>query len=265
MGAKHFGARVTRFEDPALLTGRGRFVDDIDAARHAARLLRAQPARAREDPRDRHATAARAMPGVHAVLTADDMPAPMRTERIPTLVPIRRSRRSRTQIALARDEVCYVGQAVAVVIADSRYLAEDAAALVEVDYEPLPAVSDCRDAVEARRAASRTRTSPTTSPPSCRWNTATSTPPSPGRRTFSRKNSGMHRGGGMPHGAARRAGAATTPATDMLTVWSATQTPHLGRRILADLLERDLESIRVVAPDVGGGFGTKAPFYPEEA
>ena len=51
----------------------------------------------------------------------------------------------------------------------------------------------------------------------------------------------------------------------MLTVWSATQTPHLGRRTLADLLERDLESIRVIAPDVGGGFGTKAPFYPEEA
>ena len=53
--------------------------------------------------------------------------------------------------------------------------------------------------------------------------------------------------------------------TDMLTVWSATQTPHLGRSTLADLLERDLESIRVIAPYVGGGFGTKAPFYPEEA
>ena len=55
------------------------------------------------------------------------------------------------------------------------------------------------------------------------------------------------------------------PATDMLTVWSSTQTPHLGRRTLADLLERDLESIRMIAPDVGGGFGPKAPFYAEEA
>ena len=54
-------------------------------------------------------------------------------------------------------------------------------------------------------------------------------------------------------------------ATDLLTVWSATQTPHLARGTLADLLERNLESIRVIAPDVGGGFGTKAPFYAEEA
>src|SRR2546430_7815137 len=54
-------------------------------------------------------------------------------------------------------------------------------------------------------------------------------------------------------------------ASDMLTVWSATQTPHLCRATLADLLERDLEAIRVIAPHVGGGFGTKAPFYAEEA
>src|SRR2546430_17120373 len=54
-------------------------------------------------------------------------------------------------------------------------------------------------------------------------------------------------------------------ASDMLTVWSATQTPHLCRATLAGLLERDLEAIRVIAPHVGGGFGTKAPFYPEEA
>ena len=55
------------------------------------------------------------------------------------------------------------------------------------------------------------------------------------------------------------------PASDMLTVWSGTQTPHIGRRILADLLGRDQESIRMIAPDVGGGFGPKAIFYPEEA
>ena len=73
-----------------------------------------------------------------------------------------------------------------------------------------------------------------------------------------------HRGGGMAM-EPRAVLASYEPATDMLTVWSATQTPHLGRRTLADLLERDLESIRVIAPDVGGGFGPKAPFYAEEA
>ena len=80
MGAKHFGARVA-LEDPALLTGRGRFVDDVMAPRHAARLLRPQPARARRI-RSIDAAAARAMPGVHAVLTADDLPPHMATSQI---------------------------------------------------------------------------------------------------------------------------------------------------------------------------------------
>ena len=82
------------------------------------------------------------MAGVHAVLTADDMPPRIATGMIPMLVPNPAIKTPRTQIALARDEVCYVGQTIAVVVADSRYLAEDAAAAVEIDYEPLPAVSD---------------------------------------------------------------------------------------------------------------------------
>ena len=74
----------------------------------------------------------------------------------------------------------------------------------------------------------------------------------------------MHRGCGMPI-ETRAVVAQYDRFDDRVTVWSATQTPHLGRRILADLLDRDIETIRVVAPDVGGGFGIKAPFYPEEA
>ena len=147
MGAKHFGARITRLEDPALLTGRGQFVDDMNlpGALHAA-FVRSPHAHARI--RNIDSAAARAMPGVHAVLTADDMPARIATGQIPMLVPNPAIRTPRTQIALARDEVCYVGQTVAVVIADSRHLAEDAAAAVVIDYQPLPAVSDARDAVK---------------------------------------------------------------------------------------------------------------------
>src|SRR5207253_10240002 len=73
----------------------------------------------------------------------------------------------------------------------------------------------------------------------------------------------QHRGAAMTL-EGRAVLASHDPASDMLTVWSATQTPHLCRGTLADLFERDLESIRVIAPFVGGGFGTKAPFYPEE-
>ena len=119
MGAKHFGARITRLEDPALLTGRGQFVDDMSlpGALHAA-FVRSPHAHARFRKID--SAAARAMPGIHAVLTADDMPPRIATGQIPMLVPNPAIRTPRTQIALARDEVCYVGQTVAVVIADSR-------------------------------------------------------------------------------------------------------------------------------------------------
>src|SRR5262249_35194405 len=145
MGAKHFGARVARLEDPALLTGRARFVDDmhLPGALHAC-FVRSPPPHARVRSID--TTAARAMPGVHAVLTADDLPAHMAGSQIPMLVPNPLIKTPRTQLALARHEVCYVGQTIAVVVADTRYLAEDAAAAVAVDFDVLPAVSDCRDA-----------------------------------------------------------------------------------------------------------------------
>ena len=157
MGAKHFGARITRLEDPALLTGRGQFVDDMSlpGTLHAA-FVRSPHGHARIRGID--SAAARAMPGVHAVFTADDMPPRIATGQIPMLVPNPAIRTPRTQIALARDEVCYVGQTIAVVVADSRHLAEDAAAAVEIDYEPLPAVSDARDAVKPG-AAPRARRS----------------------------------------------------------------------------------------------------------
>ena len=74
----------------------------------------------------------------------------------------------------------------------------------------------------------------------------------------------QHRGGGMAM-ETRAVLASHDPASDVLTVWSGTQTPHLGRGMLADLLDRNVETIRMIAPDVGGGFGPKAIFYPEEA
>src|SRR5713226_2139172 len=129
MGAKHFGARVARLEDPALLTGRGRFVDDMNlpGALHAC-FVRSPHAHAKIRAID--TAAARAMPGVHAVLTANDLPPRMANGQIPMLVPNPSIKTPRTQLALARHEVCYVGQTIAVVVADNRYLAEDAAAAV---------------------------------------------------------------------------------------------------------------------------------------
>ena len=93
---------------------------------------------------------------------------------------------------------------------------------------------------------------------------ATSTPPSRAPRMSSRKSSGSTAAAAWRWRRAR-CSRSHDPASDLLTVWSGTQTPHIGRRMLADLLGRDLQSIRMIAPDVGGGFGPKAIFYPEEA
>ena len=262
MGAKHFGARVTRLEDPALLAGRGRFVDDVklNGTLHAC-FVRSPHAHAKLRGFDSRAMLV--MPGVHAVLTADDLPEPMRNDPLPLLLPNSSITVPRTQRALARDEVTYVGQAVAVVIADTRYIAEDAAAALIVQYDVLPAAADCRAAAEpdAPRAHSDLDT-----------NIASTFRLAYGDTDAAFANAAhvfteelwQHRGGGMAM-ETRAVLASHDPVTDQLTVWSGTQTPHIGRQALADLLGRDLQSIRMIAPDVGGGFGPKAIFYPEEA
>jgi len=261
MGARQFGARVARIEDPALLTGRARFLDDIKlpGLLHAA-FLRSPHPHARIGAID--AAAARAMRGVHAVLTADDMPGRLATEPIPTPVPNPAITAMRTQAALARREVCYVGEAVAVVIADDRYRAEDAAAAVAVAYEPLAAVSDCRDALEPSAARCHDDLAA---------NVAACVPLAYGdvEGAFAtaahvfEEEIFQHRGGAMAL-EGRGVLASQDAATGVLTVWSATQTPHICRATIADLLDRDLDTVRVIAPHVGGGFGTKAPFYAEE-
>ena len=262
MGARHFGARIARLEDPALLTGRGRFVDDIRLAStlHAC-FVRSPHAHAKIRAID--TSAARALPGVHAVLTADDLPARMARNEIPMLVPNPSIATPRTQLALARREVCYVGQTIAVAIADNRYLAEDAAAAVNVEFEVLPAVSNCREA--ARPGAPPTHSDLAS-------NIAAVVPMSYGDVEAAFAGAAyvfedelfLHRGGAVTL-EGRAVLATYDGGADILTVWSATQTPHLCRATLADLFERDLEAIRVIAPHVGGGFGTKAPFYAEEA
>lgn len=262
MGAKQLGARVTRLEDPALLTGRGRFVDDVKlpGLLHAC-FVRSPHAHAAIGGLD--VSPALAMPGVHAVLAADDLPQKLRSTPLPLLLPHPALAQPRTQHALARGEVAYVGQPVAVVVADSRYLAEDAAAGVVVHYDELPAVADCR-------AAAAAGAPPVHGDLDSNLAARFSLVYGDVEAAFAAAahvfdvTLWQHRGGGMAM-ETRAVLARHDPACDQLTVWSATQTPHLGRGVLADLLDRDLQSIRVIAPDVGGGFGPKAIFYPEEA
>lgn len=262
MGVKQFGARVSRLEDSALVSGAGRFVDDtkLPGMLHAC-FVRSPHGHARINTID--TSAALSLPGVHAVITADDLPGAMAANRMPMLVPNPAIAASLTQHCLARDEVCYVGQTVAVIVADSRYIAEDAVALIDIDYEVLAGASDVREAVkpDAPRAHNSL---PDNIAAAFRMEFGDVEAAFASAAHVFKEDIWQHRGGGMAM-ETRAVIASHDPSTDLLTVWSATQTPHIGRRMLAELLDRSLESIRVIAPDVGGGFGPKAIFYAEEA
>ncbi|HMC68197.1 MAG TPA: xanthine dehydrogenase family protein, partial [Mycobacteriales bacterium] len=127
---------MQRVEDDRLLRGHGRFTDDIDEGALECCFVRSPYAHARITSID--VSAARAMPGVVAVYTAADLP--FGGVDLPLLIPHPNLTQGRTQRCLASDVVRYAGEAVAFVIAESRYVAEDAAELVQVEYEPLPVV-----------------------------------------------------------------------------------------------------------------------------
>ena len=202
------------------------------------------------------------MPGVHAVLTLADISALLSCERLPLQFRSEALPPDVTPFVLAKDEVAYVGEAIAVVIADSRYLAEDAAARVIVDYEQLPAVSDCRAAVVPDSPlAHRGRKSNVIA--EIRQSYGDIAEGFAGAPHHVRINLKQHRGGA--HSIEGRGVLASYDANeDRLTVWTSTQLAHEVRACLMSMLRLDENQIRVAAPDVGGGFGAKFAMYPEE-
>ena len=146
--ARYTGARINRVEDARLLTGQGTFVDDValPGMLHACFVRSPFP---RAAIRGIDTTNARAVPGVRSVFTADDLNPGVHEQWHTSIGP---TSPETPRPPLAEGEVRFVGDPVALVIADSRYVAEDAAELVEVDYEPLPAVVDYATAAEHRRA-----------------------------------------------------------------------------------------------------------------
>jgi len=252
------GSPVKRREDERLLTGRGRFVADLvrPSMLHVA-FLRSPHAHARI--RAIETGAARSSTGVVAVLTADDMREDAR--------PIRALSRMRgytvTEMpALASGTARYAGEAVAAIVADSRYVAEDAAERIVVDYAPLHAVTDPRDAMSdgaplLHESAAR--------------NVILSREFSQGDVETALTNSAVtvndrfrfhrHAAVAMEN---RACIAEWDSGTSSLTLWTSTQVPGMIREALAELLMIPVHRIRVVAPDVGGGFGMKSALYPEE-
>ena len=207
MGARQFGARVTRVEDPALLTGRARFVDDVEAARHCSQrcFVRSPHAHARIR-RDRYDARRARCPASMRCSPPTTCRADWRPSRCRCRCPMPAITALRTQHALARDEVCYVGEAVALVVADSRYIAEDAAAAGRGRLRGAAGGERLPRRAQARRADRPTAISPATSPPSFPWPMATSTRAFATAAHVFEEEILQHRGGRMSARRPRRAG-----------------------------------------------------------
>jgi aerobic carbon-monoxide dehydrogenase large subunit len=255
-----FGASVKRKEDPAFLTGRGRYVDDIrlPGMLHAV-VLRSPHAHAAIRGIDKGA--ALALPGVHAVFTHADLPEAMRRKTVPLLVPSPAIKQALMPYCLAKDEACFVGEPVAIVVADSCYVAEDAAALVAVDFEPLPAVSDCAKGL-APGAPLAHQGSPNNLAAVIPINVGNTDAAFAQAAHVFREQIFQHRGG--PFFMECRGMIAVPDAvTDALTIYVSSQGPHRHKRVLLDLMDWADHQLRIVTPDVGGGFGPKGSFYAE--
>lgn len=255
------GRRHLRVEDLPLLRGQARFVDDL----HFPEMLEAAFVRsphAHALVKNIDGAAARRLPGVHAVLTLTDILPYLSSERLPLQFRAKDLPPDITPFALVKDEVAFVGEAVAIVIADSRYIAEDAASLVEVEYDPLPVVCDCRQGfIQGGPTARRGKASNVISEFRQAYGDIGASF-ARGSRTLRLKLK-QHRG--VAHPIEGRGVLATYEENeDVLTVWSSTQLAHEARGALMEMLRRDENQVRVVAPDVGGGFGSKYIIYSEE-
>jgi carbon-monoxide dehydrogenase large subunit len=248
------GRPLRRREDPRLLAGAGRYVADLrlPGALHLA-FVRSPHAHARIAHID--VDAARALPGVAAVLTARDLDA-----RPIAVTFDGEGYHGADWPPLARDRVRFVGDPVAVVAARDRYVAEDAADLVEVVYEPLPAVASVAAALAEGAAAVHEGV--------------------PGNVYYRRDHAhgdvgaafasaavvvrGQFRHQRLAASPLEGRGIAVEPDAGRLRVWASTQTPHLLRTALARSLGLAEDAVRVTVPDVGGGFGPKMHAYPED-
>jgi carbon-monoxide dehydrogenase large subunit len=261
MRAGNVGAPVRRLEDPAILIGGGRYVDDIVIpGMLEAAFVRSSQAHAWIKGID--IAAALALPGVTAVLTLADFGAEYKTRRMVQSNPHALITQNLTQKPLADAEVCYVGETIAMVIAQNRYVAEDAVQLVRVDYETLPAVIDVMQAAapDTGRAHADTPNNLVARIP---WKFGDADSAFAQAKHVFRETYIQHRGG-CHSIECRGVVASYDKFSDLLTLWTSTQSPYLVRRFLSQYIGREEGKIRVVAPDVGGGFGPKCVHYPEE-
>ena len=254
---KWVGQALRRKEDPRMITGKGRYVDDmvVPGMLYMA-VVRSQFAHAKITSID--ASGARELPGIHGVFTGEDVDvaAGLPMVWVPPGVEVR----AVDHMPLARDEVNYVGQAVAIVLGDDKYAVVDAAEQVIVDYEPLPVVIDPEKALQDGSPLVHEELGTNATHEwsigggdmDAAWSEAD---------VVIERRIVNHRTAGTP---IEPRVAIADYRGDQLTVHLTSQNPHLIRLFLAGQLEMSEDRIRVIAPDVGGGFGVKITQYPEE-
>ena len=259
----YVGKKITRLEDDILLAGEATFIDDIqlDGMLHLA-VVRSQMAHARIASID--VSAARDLPGVAAVYTIDDLLPVLSQERIPENFPTPGDRVDVGPYVLARGEVCYVGEPIVAVIAENRYVAEDAAQLVVVDYDPLPVLADPRDAAKPDAPLVNSRQAePGNIVHDLDFGHGDADKAFANAAHVVRSELYQHRGVSNSM-ECRGSIARYDPLRKTFTMWSSCQAPHSHRSVLVYLLGLDEAQIRVIVPNIGGGFGPKLLFYPED-
>ena len=260
MTTRLFGSGIRRREDPRLITGASTYTDDVKLAGMVyAAILRSPHAHARITGIT--TSAARAAPGVLAVYTGADTDGVLNSIPCAWIVPDSDTK-AVPHMPLAKDVVRYMGDGVAVVVAETRYQAEDALELITVDYQPLPAVVNPEEAFQ---------------------------PGAPQLHEDAPNNQAFHwvAAGGdvdaafgsaevvvrdtirqqklIPNAVEPRSAVASWLAPmGELTLWSSSQNPHIARFLTSLVTGLPEHKIRVIAPEVGGGFGSKTPLYADE-
>ena len=264
------GRSLERREDVRLLTGQGAYLADlrIPGCLHLC-FVRSTHAHAKIG--EIGLESALAMPGVVGAITGAELAKEMQGQKIPVLIPAFAAN-YRQYWPLAVDEAYWHGEPLAAIVAEDKYVAEDAAAAVEVDYEPLPVVTDAEAALQddAPRVYADwdgneifgTSYTGGLDPDEIAKNDAAVAALFAEADVVLRERFRTQRCGVCP--IETRGALAIWSDTDGLTLHLTTQRPHIERLALADLLELSTAEVRVIAPrDQGGGFGVKAPFYRE--
>ena len=261
---KLFGASIKRREDPRLITGKATYTDDFQLPGMAyAHFVRSPYAHARITRLD--VDAARRHPGVVAVFTGKDVQGALNPIPTAWLIP-NSDLRTPPHPALAVDTVRYAGDGVAVVVAEDRYTARDAAALINVDYDPLPAVVNQVKAIAPEAPQIHADVPHNIA---FKWTVAGG---DVGAAFQEAERDGVIVSQGfvnqrlIPNAIETRSVVAQyNRGSGDLTVWYTTQNPHIARFLMSVVTGIPEHKVRIIAPEVGGGFGSKIPFYADEA